>query len=113
MRNMEPNPGSYSKQFCPKENHNYTYNSNYPRNRHSQKAPKVYHTIAIKHSKKGLNVYQTHCDFLQDPESFCFAKGLFTKEEKCRKRNSNPEFKLPVNRTQSRSLQITMLLNGV
>lgn len=26
------------KHFCPKENHNYTYNSNYPKNKHSQKA---------------------------------------------------------------------------
>jgi hypothetical protein len=95
MRNMELNPGPYSKHFCPKENHNHTYNSNYLKNKHFQKAPKVYHTIAIKHSKKGLKVYQTHCDLLQDPEFFCFAKGLFTKEEKCQRRNSNPEFKLP------------------
>lgn len=35
---MEPNPGSYSKHFCPKENHNYTYNFNYPKNKHFQKA---------------------------------------------------------------------------
>jgi hypothetical protein len=42
----------------------------------------VYHTTAIKQSKKGLNVYQTHCDLLQDPEFFCFAKGRFTMLKK-------------------------------
>jgi len=41
----------------------------------------------------GLNVYQTHCDLLQDPDFFCFAKASLQKrknaKEETQTQNSN------------------------
>jgi hypothetical protein len=113
------------KHFCPKENHNYTYNSNYPKNKHFQKAL----SSTLRRPQKCTTPLQSstlrRAWTCTKPTVICSKTQNFSAlqkaslqkrknaEEETQTQNSNYHKIYAVNRTQSRILQITMLLNGV